>query len=94
MIAWFCPSGSSVTMNVERFERETTSVWTFRFPCCVGFAFGIFAASSLTSAGARVLDDVGRLGSRKSIFATASGCYPGAAEFLPAGRLRFLVSGR
>ena len=32
VIDWFCPSGSSVTMNVERFERETTSVWTFRLP--------------------------------------------------------------
>ena len=48
---WFWPSGSSVTMNVERFERETTSVWTFRLPCRVGFAFGIFAASSFASSG-------------------------------------------
>jgi hypothetical protein len=32
VIDWFCPSGSSVTRNVERFERETTSVCTLRLP--------------------------------------------------------------
>jgi len=32
VIAWFWPSGSSVTMNVEPFERFTTLVWTLTFP--------------------------------------------------------------
>ena len=83
MIAWFWPSGSSVTMYVERFERETTSVWTFRFPCRVGFAFGIFAASSFASAGDGFSITLAASGSRKSIFATARS-YPGVPESLPA----------
>src|SRR4030095_14221196 len=58
-------------MNVERFERDTTSVWTFRFPCRVGFAFGIFAASALASAGEGLSITLAASGSRNSIFATA-----------------------
>src|SRR5436190_1549745 len=71
VIAWFCPSGSSVTMNVERFERDTTSVWTFRFPYRVGFAFVISAASALASAGEGLSITLAASGSRNSIFATA-----------------------
>src|SRR5580765_4605388 len=36
--AWFWPSGSSVTRNVEPFERASTFVWTLRFPYLVGRA--------------------------------------------------------
>ena len=72
MIDWFWPSGSSVTMNVERFERETTSVCTFRLPWRVGFAFGIFAASSLTSSGLGFSITLAAVGSRNSIFATSN----------------------
>src|SRR3954454_14004827 len=43
------PSGSSRTRKVEAFERARTSVWTFRLPYRVSLAFGIFAASSLSS---------------------------------------------
>src|SRR5438445_9187198 len=69
-IAWFWPSGSSVTMNVERLERLTTSVWTFRFPYRVGRAFGIRAASSLTVCGSGFSTTLAASGSRKSILAT------------------------
>jgi hypothetical protein len=31
-MAWWVPSGWSVTMKVEAFERARTWVWTFRFP--------------------------------------------------------------
>src|SRR4051794_17236885 len=46
---WELPSGSSRTRKVEAFERARTSVWTFRLPYRVSLAFGIFAASSLSS---------------------------------------------
>jgi hypothetical protein len=71
VIAWFCPSGSSVTMKVERFERDTTSVWTFKFPYPVGFAFGISSASALASSGDGFSITLAASGSRNSIFATA-----------------------
>ena len=61
VIDWFWPSGSSVTRNVERFERETTSVATLRLPCFVGRAFGMRAASSLRLLRARIVDHRGRL---------------------------------
>ena len=70
VIAWFCPSGSSVTMYVERFERDTTWVWTFRFPYFVPVAFDIFAASSFASAADGFSITLAASGSRNSIFAT------------------------
>jgi hypothetical protein len=59
-------------MNVERFERETTSVWTFRLPCAVGFAFGIFAASAFASSRLGFSVTFAAFGSRNSIFATSN----------------------
>jgi hypothetical protein len=59
-------------MKVERLERETTSVCTFRFPYCVGVAFGIFAASSLASPGLGFSNSLAAFGRRNSIFATAA----------------------
>src|SRR6266540_1189507 len=77
VIAWFCPSGSSVTMKVERFDRETTSVWTFRLPYLVGFAFGISAASALTSSGLGFSITLAAFGRRNSIFATRANSFSG-----------------
>src|SRR6266566_5665928 len=68
--AWFWPSGSSVTRNVERLERASTCVCTFRLPYFVGRAVGIFAASSLTSSGLGFSITRFACGSRNSIFAT------------------------
>src|SRR5919109_2518071 len=82
VVDWFWPSGSSVTMKVERFERETTSVWTFRFPWRVGRALGIRAASSLSSSGGGFSTTEAASGSRNSIFATA-GVYPGGIFATP-----------
>jgi hypothetical protein len=42
-------SGSSRTMKVEAFERASTSVCTLRLSYFVRRAFGMFAASSLSS---------------------------------------------
>src|SRR5436305_11104301 len=70
-IAWFCPSASSVTRNVDRFDRASTSVCTFRFPYFVGRAVGIFAASSLTSSALGFSTTRFAGGSRNSIFATS-----------------------
>src|SRR6476620_1666477 len=84
-IAWFCPSGSSVTRNVERFERASTCVCTFRLSYFVERAVGIFAVSSLTSSGLGFSITRFACGSRNSIFATlvssfstawARGVYP------------------
>src|SRR2546430_2071610 len=71
VIAWFWPSGSSVTRNVERFERASTFVWTLRFPHLVGRAVGTCAASSLTSCGLGLSYTRFACGSRNSIFATS-----------------------
>ena len=71
MIDWFWPSGSSVTRNVERFERETTSVATLRLPYRVARAFGMRAASSFASCGLGLSNTEAAGGSRKAIFATA-----------------------
>jgi len=75
-IAWFWPSGSSVTMKVERLERLTTSVWTLRFRNRVQRALGMRAVSSLSSCGSGLSIVPAASGSRKSIFATG-GSYPG-----------------
>src|SRR5438093_12132899 len=70
-IAWFCPSGSSVTMYVEPFERASTVVWTFRLPYLVFRAVGIFAASALISSGLGFSITRFACGRRNSIFATS-----------------------
>src|SRR4051812_17715367 len=57
-------------MNVDPFERLTTSVWTFRFPWRVGFAFGIRDASSLRASASGFSTTLFASGSRKSILAT------------------------
>src|SRR5437763_7520414 len=58
-------------MNVERFERLTTSVWTLTLPKRVGCAFGMRAASSFRSSGDGFSMTAAASGSRKSILATA-----------------------
>src|SRR5882762_6979561 len=67
--AWFCPSGSSVTRNVERLERASTCVCTFRLPYFVARAVGIIAASSLTASALGFAIARFACGSRNSIFA-------------------------
>src|SRR5215218_4675632 len=69
-IDWFCPSGASVTTNVERFERDATLVVTLRLPYAVGRALGILAVSSLTSSGLGLSITRAAFGGRNSIFAT------------------------
>src|SRR5918999_3008751 len=87
---WFCPSGSSVAMKVEPFERDTTSVCTFRFPYFVARAFGISAASALSSAGEGFSITRAAIGGLNAIFATSrsfgmgEGSYPGLGAFTPA----------
>src|SRR4051794_41867751 len=49
MACWELPSGSSSTRNVQAFERARTSVCTLRLSYLLRLAFGIFAASSLSS---------------------------------------------
>src|SRR6476660_5225493 len=68
--AWFWPSGSSVTRNVDPFERASTCVCTFRFPYFVGRAVGIFPVSSFRAAGLGFSITRFAWGNRKSIFAT------------------------
>src|SRR5215208_7381480 len=68
-IDWFWPSGSSVTIKVDRVDRATTSVWTFRLPWRVGRAFGIEAASSLSSSGLGLSMTRAAVGSLNSILA-------------------------
>src|SRR6478752_6181082 len=58
-------------MKVEPFERLTTSVWTLRLSKRVGSAFGMRAASALSSSGSGLSVTAAASGSRKSIFATA-----------------------
>src|SRR5918911_1344620 len=73
VIAWFWPSGSSVTMYVEALERLTTSVWTLTFPYAVRRALGMRSASSWSSCGSGLSMTSAASGSRKSILATAGG---------------------
>jgi hypothetical protein len=96
-IAWFCPSGSSVTTKVERLERLTTSVWTLRLPYAVGVAFGIAAASAFSSSGLGLSYTVAASGSLNCIFATDSprvgigtvGLYPIVGSEIPVQPTRF-----
>src|SRR5215210_7179395 len=87
VIAWFWPSGSSVTMKVDFLERLTTSVLTFTLPKRVGRAFGICAASSWSCSGSGFSVTPAASGSRKSIFATA-GSIPRGRFSPPALRSR------
>jgi hypothetical protein len=57
-------SGSSRIRNVEALERARTSVWTLRLSYFVRRAFGIWAASSLSSSA---------VGFTRTDFASGSG---------------------
>src|SRR5215207_9975312 len=98
-IAWFWPSGSSVTRKVEPFERLTTSVWTLTLPYAVGVAFGIAAASAFSSSGLGLSYTVAASGSLNCIFATDSprvgigtvGLYPIVGSEIACNRRGFGV---
>src|SRR5437588_12689264 len=85
---WFCPSGSSVTRYVDRFERASTLVCTLRFPYFVPRADGIFAASAFTSSGLGLSITRAARGGRNAIFATNSAplCVGGRCTLPAAAR--------
>src|ERR687892_1557261 len=76
-IAWFWPSGSSVTTKVQRFDRATHSVCTLRLPYRVGLAFGISAANAFSSSALGFSWTSAAIGSLNSILATTGALYPG-----------------
>src|SRR5918996_6493388 len=84
-IAWFWPSGSSVTMYVERFERDTTSVCTLRLPYSVGRAFGISAAKDFSSSALGFSWILAASGGLNSILATTGALYPRGFGAHPLG---------